>query len=350
MNQKTIYDKLARTPKLSARRVKILLENGVSCEEILARFGNPQERERVTQDPFLTPGCPGYPQKLLQLADPPLRLFHQGHPPDHLDDLVVGVVGSRKASHFGSHFAAKLGGALSRHGVKVCSGLAYGIDAEAHRGVLKNLQHNTSGGQPIGILGHGWGHMHPKQHLKLAEEVSRRGALLTEYSRDTPPSRWTFPARNRIIAALSDHLVVVEAGPRSGSLHTANFALDLGRHVWVVPNAPGRPNSAGVLRLLSSGASPIIDLEEFVEIVAPSLRKRKSRKSEAPSLCEESRSLLQLIARTEGSFDRVAEASPWTVVELAHRLAELELENLIQRTIDGNWSILRWDLVGELED
>jgi DNA processing protein len=270
--------------------------------------------------------------------------------PGRLPDLIVGVVGSRKASSFGLSFARRLGATLARKNASVCSGLALGIDGAVHRGVLEEIARNPKAAPPVGVLGHGWGAIHPPSHEELAKEVERTGSLLTEYQPGAPPTRWTFPARNRIIAALSDHVVVVEAGSRSGSLYTAEFAEQLGRTVWIVPNAPGRPNSAGVLGLWKAGAQTIIDLDEFAETVAPS-KVENERSSEAlpPSLnSPENREILAHLARCDGSLDDICESEKWTPTELACRVTELELDGVVRRMIDGRWTILRWDLAGHL--
>ena len=325
-----------------------LLQAGLSLHQIDKKIGRPQLSP--PRDPFVTPACAEFPPKLLELYDPPLQLFHRGLPLKEIPPLVVGVVGSRKASSFGLDWAHRLGVALARRKVAVCSGLALGIDGAVHRGVLEERRRNPSSGPPIAVLGHGWASMHPCKHRELARQVEAEGSLLTEYPRDFPPSRWSFPARNRIIAGLSDHLVVVEAGAKSGSLYTAEFALELGRPVWIVPKAPGKPNSAGVLGLWQAGASVMIDIEEFAEAVAPQWRESKNPTQEKlPQLSPESRYLLSLLAAEDGDVDQVCNRVEWSPVELAYRLTELELEGLIRRTYEGNWELLRWDLLGNLK-
>lgn len=343
-----LYERLARSPQVTPQKVAKLLQAGLSLQQIDKKIGRPGANR--LGDPFLTPACGEFPQKLLELYDPPLQLFHRGLPPKEIPPLVVGVVGSRKASSFGLSWAHRLGVALARRKVGVCSGLALGIDGAVHRGVLEERRRNPSSGPPIAVLGHGWGYMHPSKHRELGRQVETEGLLLTEYPRDSPPSRWSFPARNRIIAGLSDHLVVVEAGAKSGSLYTAEFALDLGRPVWIVPNAPGKPNSAGVLGLWQSGASVMIDIEEFAETVAPQrwVSKEQTEEKMAP-LSPESRHLLNLLAADDGNIEQVCHKVDWSPVELAYRLTELELEGLIRRTYEGNWELLRWDLLGNLK-
>ena len=336
MKLKELYECLAQTSSLSPRKVADLKNAGLSVAEIARRYAR-SEKHRPCQEPFVTPACSSYPSKLTHLNDPPLRVFHQGRNPGELPATIVGVVGSRKASRFGLAFARQLGEVLSRRGAGVCSGLALGIDGAVHEGVLSYLARDPDGGPPIAVLGHGLGTIHPSSHRSLARAVARTGTLLTEYPPGTPASRWTFPARNRIIAALSDHLVVVEAGPKSGSLYTAEFADELGRQVWIVPTAPGRPNSEGVLKLWDSGVNPITNIEEFAERVAPTSRRDASPLILTPA----KREVLRLLAQSGGSTEHLCEESELSAMELACLLSESEMEGHLRRMLDGTWEVNR---------
>jgi DNA processing protein len=343
---KRIFERLARTEGATPRRVEKLRQQDWSMEKI-DNFFNGRTRGQAARDPFCTPACELFPEKLRHLTDPPLRLFYRGKPLDSLSQSLVAVVGSRKATRYGLSAARRLGAALARHDVTVCSGLARGIDGAVHRGVLDELKRNPQAASPVGVLGHGWGQMHPPENRDLFADLLKNGVLLTEYERYTPPSRWTFPARNRIIAALSDHVVVVEAGVRSGSLHTANFAAELGREVWVVPSSPGRPNSAGVLNLLTlDGTRIIVDFDEFVQQVAP--RPTGTHQCEYSTLPKDTKRLLLALAKAEGQLDPLCEALDWSPTEMAYRLTELELEGLVRRNLEGNYDLLCWDLLSQL--
>lgn len=343
---KALYERLARTPKVNPRAVERLREAGLSLEQIVTHFGPPTEP--TTSYPFLTPSCPGYPEGLRRLADPPLRLFTQGKPLEGLPLPVVAVVGSRKASPFGLRFAQELGASIARRGLSVCSGLALGIDAAAHRGVLEELSRNTQAGPPIAVLGHGWGNIYPSANRELAKAVLQNGSLVTEFSPGTPPAKWTFPARNRVIAALSQHVVIVEASARSGSLSTARHALDLGCSVWIVPNAPGRPNSAGVLSLWKDGADIITDIDEFLNEIAPLRTPSKDAELSNLELSPENLKVLECLARHEGDLGALCEELRFSATEIAYRLTELELENVLRRSLNGRWEIVRWDLLSHL--
>lgn len=340
------YDQLARTPGLSSRGIGRLLGQGCQIETLArlhARPSFPHEDE-----PFVTPSCEGYPALLKELSDPPFRLFHRGLPLSRLGRHCVAVVGSRKASRYGLCWSRRLGAALASRGISVCSGLAVGIDTAAHQGALEVASADPDAGVPVGVLGHGFAHLYPEQNRDLARRLQEHGLLLSEYPPNHPPSRWTFPERNRIIAGLCHAVVVVEAGPRSGSLHTARFANEAGRDVWVVPNRPGTPNSGGVLALLRDGAIPMFAIEEFVGQIVADLRIT----SPAPEPSQFPQSLLPLLlalARDEDcSSSHLCQHLACSPQRLARELAELEILGIVQRRFDGGWAVRRWDLVEQV--
>ena len=341
---RVLYETLLRAG-VSAQVVANLKRDGLTLPEIERRFQSRKPSE-LSSAPFLTPACPGYPEKLHQLYDQPIQLFYRGRPLNEVAPLIGGVVGSRKATNYGLSSSRRLGAALARNGVTVCSGLARGIDGAVHRGVLEELKREPEAAPPVAVLGHGWDFVHPRENHDLFRQIAERGTLLTEYPPDHPPSRWTFPARNRIIAALSDVLVVVEAGARSGSLHTASFAGELGRDVWAVPSSPGKPNSAGVLKLLGSGANMLTDFDEFVHHVTRKTRQAPRRT--LPALDDDSRDLLLRLARSEGEIESICRDLDWSATEIAYRLTELELAGLISRNIQGQWELLCWELIPQL--
>lgn len=192
-------------------------------------------------------GGPGYPLPLGDLPDPPVVLYATG-PWKLAAGPRVAVVGTRRATDYGRRAARDLGSALAAAGCSVVSGMARGVDAEAHRGAL------DAGGGTVGILGSGLEHEYPASNRALYRRMRRDGALVTEFPPSLPPAPGLFPRRNRIIAALAEVIVVVQAGGRSGALITADLGLDLGREVFAVPGPVGAPGSVGVHRLLRDGA------------------------------------------------------------------------------------------------
>lgn len=191
-----------------------------------------------------------YPGRLRNISDPPVVLYCKGTIPD-LDTVPgIGVVGTRKASAYGITTARQLGWQLARCGGAVISGMALGIDAAAMDGALK------AGGTVVGVLGCGAEQVYPKANRSLFEAMEESGCILSEFPPGTPPNKWNFPRRNRIISGLSCGVLVVEAPEKSGSLITAHQAAEQGRDVFVVPGNVDLPGFAGSYRLLREGAAP----------------------------------------------------------------------------------------------
>lgn len=198
-----------------------------------------------------------FPEGLRTLPDCPVGLFVKGRLPDE-GIPAAAVVGSRECSYYGRNTAKAVGGVLAGAGVQVISGLARGIDAAGHEGALK------SGGKTFGVLGCGPDVVYPRENRILYEMVAEAGGLISEYPPGTEPAAWHFPARNRIISALSDCVAVVEAGVKSGSLITASFALEQGKDIWAAPGRVGDFLSRGTNRLIRDGAMPLTEPEDIL--------------------------------------------------------------------------------------
>lgn len=205
-----------------------------------------------------------YPERLRHLADPPPVLFLRGamqllgHRPS------VTVVGARRATERARIVAERLGGALGRRGVCVVSGLALGVDGAAHVGALR------AANRTIGVLGTGVDVSYPRAHATLHRQITNHGLLVSEFLPGTSAAPHHFPRRNRILAALGDAVVVVEAGRRSGSLITVDHALDLGLDVWAVPGPIDASVCVGSNRLLADGARPLVSVDDFADEVTRS--------------------------------------------------------------------------------
>ncbi len=203
-------------------------------------------------------GDEGYPALLRDIFDPPELLFVHGERGD-LHGKSIAVVGSRKASSYGRSLAQSLGRELSRMGISVISGAAYGIDTAAHLGSLE------AGGPTFAVLGSGLDHLYPPENRDLFEKIRKRGALISEYPPPVPPQAWHFPERNRIIAGLTAGVVVVEAGEKSGALITADFAMEEGREVFAFPGSLSNPLSVGPHRLIQQGAKLVTCVDDILE-------------------------------------------------------------------------------------
>src|SRR3954447_6997467 len=191
------------------------------------------------------------PELLRQIHDPPRALFLRGAgDADVLCRPTVAVVGARACSPYGAQVARMLGREFAAAGLVVVSGLARGVDGEAHRGALE------AGGLTVAVLGGGIDRDYPAAHAELARRIRERGLVVSEYEPGVEPAPWRFPARNRIIAGLSAATIVVEARERSGALITADLALEEGRDVLAVPGEITSPLSAGTNALLKLGAAP----------------------------------------------------------------------------------------------
>lgn len=207
---------------------------------------------------LMTPDDYLYPEKLRAIPNKPLVLYYLGNFFDPDTTFTVGVVGTRRASSYGIHAAKRVSYDLARSGAVICSGLASGIDAAAHKAALYCEKFT------VGILGCGIDRIYPKENEALYAEVIEKGLVLTEYPPGTPPLGRNFPVRNRLISALSDAVVVVEGGETSGALITAEDALRQGKALYAVPGSIFAADSAGSNFLLKIGAKPLLSAYDIV--------------------------------------------------------------------------------------
>lgn len=206
---------------------------------------------------------PDYPQLLLEIPAAPGILYYKGLATPQREYLPsIAIVGTRDPSDYGKRWARKIATLLAAKGYPIVSGLAQGIDTEAHTACLE------AGGRTIAVVGTGIDIVYPPRNQTLAANICQQGLIVSEYPAGTPPDRGHFPARNRIIAGLSRVTIVIEAPTRSGALITAHQANDFGRDVYVLPGSLDNPNSLGCLGLLSRGAQPILGLEQLLELLS----------------------------------------------------------------------------------
>lgn len=275
----------------------------------------------------------GYPPALATITDPPPVLWMRGSV-EALGETAVALVGSRAASAYGLAVAERLGAELASRGVVVVSGLARGIDSAAHRGAL------SVGGRTVAVLGSGCDVVYPAEHASLASEIEVDGAVVSELPPGTPPRKWCFPLRNRIISGLSRAVVVIEAGDRSGSLITARTALEQGRDVLAVPGNVLSGRNRGGHALLRDGAKIVESADDiFDELGLAAFPVDPSRRGSVQNeRREDIDPLLSLLPVGEAChLDELAERSGLSPQRLLSRLLDLELRGCVRRAGGGRF-------------
>ena len=313
---------------------------GPHAERLLEELDNldlGDERERLA-DKGVSAFCRhshAYPPLLLELGDPPAALFALGrletlealrHEPD------VAIVGTRNPSPYGREVAYSLGRGLGAAGVPVVSGLALGIDATAHRGCL------AGNGVPVAVLACGPDVVYPRRHRRLHERVQESGLVLSELPPGTQPFRWSFPARNRIMAGLARMTVVVEAAEPSGSLITTDFARDLGRSVAAVPGRVTSRVARGTNGLLRDGAVPITGAEDVLdELFGAGMRSVPSQEATRPDPDDPRLARVLEAAERMSSIGAIAAAVNLDSAETRAALGRLEADGWLVRRDLGGW-------------
>jgi DNA processing protein len=299
--------------------------------ERLARFDASAERAALDEAGVFAACRHGsrYPEQLLELPDPPAT-------PQLLtalaDTPAVAIVGTRRPSPYGTEVAYALGRGLGAAGVPVVSGLALGIDATSHRGCL------DGGGAALAVLACGPERAYPRRHRRLHEQVAERGLVVSELPPGTAAQRWSFPARNRIMAGLARMTLVVEAADPSGSLITAEFARDLGRAVAAVPGRVTARMAAGANNLLRDGAVPVTSIEDVLDELygvgirpQPPLEARRDPPGD-PAL----RAVLDAVEAGSG-VDEIVARTRATASEVRVALGRLEADGHVVRGVLGGW-------------
>jgi DNA processing protein len=254
------------------------------------------------------------PPLLRAIHDPPTRLYVRGNgDPALLAQTAVAIVGARACSPYGAQVARMLGRELASAGVLVVSGLARGIDGQAHRGALE------TNGHTVAVLGCGIDRDYPAAHATLAQSIGEHSLIVSEYEPGVEPAPWRFPARNRIIAGLCAATIVVEARERSGALITADFALEEGREVFAVPGEITSALSAGANALLRLGATPLTAAADVLESLGIEPRTEDARPTA-------DNPLLELLPATA---DELVRKTGLAVGEVIAALAELDVAGLV---------------------
>ncbi len=290
-----------------------------------------------------------YPPLLKEIHDAPICLYVRGKLPD-LESKSIAIVGSRRMTSYGRDMARHLAESASYAGWTVVSGLAYGIDAVAHQAVL------DAGGITIAVLGSGLARVQPQEHLPLAREIAKNGAVLSEYPMEFPPNRRSFPMRNRIISGLSRGTLVIEAGIGSGALITAAAAVEQGRSVFSVPGQADNPQAGGTNMLIKQGAKlterfdDVLEDFEFLPGFERDSRVKVSEDSpddgfsakdldDDPTLSDDDRAALSALGRSEMSLDALSEATGALPGELLARMMKLEILRKVKKGPNGSYRI-----------
>ena len=273
-----------------------------------------------------TYGDRSYPQRLLSIYDYPPLLWIRGTI-EPVDELTVAVVGSRQASLYGRRVTRRLVAGLVRRGVTVVSGLARGIDTEAHGAAL------DCGGRTIAVLGSGIDVIYPRENRALADRIAGSGAIVSEFAPGTTPEPGFFPRRNRIISGLSLGVVIIEARERSGALITARYAADQGREVYAVPGPIDHPGSLGPHRLIQDGAKLVCDVEDIFEEIPGLGRAVGAAREEGPrvNLTPQEEELYGALSDDPVAVDELIARLQWEPSRVLAALFSLEVKGLARQ-------------------
>lgn len=271
-----------------------------------------------------------YTEDLQHIPTPPKELFVRGDLPKKRIKSVA-IVGTRKPTAYGKEIAHNIASACAKSGIIVISGMALGIDSVAHKAAIE------SGGVTIAVLANGVDTFYPKSHTSLGYKIIETGgAVLSEYPNGTPAQPWQFLARNRIVSGLADAIVIVEAAEKSGTLSTANHALDQGKEVYAVPGNITSPLSSGCNNLIKNGAVPLLSPEELINYLLPNREQNQISLFKGEN--NEENLILDSLKNSPLNTEQLVKKSNIPIDTLNQTLTMLEIKGFI-KNIDGNWSI-----------
>lgn len=277
---------------------------------------------------------PNYPARLREITQPPPILYIKGNLIEE-DAWAVAVVGTRRVTAYGRQVAEEIGSFLAQNGITVVSGLARGVDGIAHQAAL------NAGGRTLAVLGSGVNQIYPPEHRKLAENIIQSGALISDYSPDTPPEGSNFPPRNRIISGLSMATIVIEAGKTSGALITANFALEQGREIFALPGNIYAPQSKGTNRLIQKGAHPLLHPRDILEVLDLT-RITQHQTARQMLLADETETkLLQSLSHEPLHIDEIRAKTGLAVEKVSSLLVMMELKGMVRHVGGMNYVTAR---------
>ncbi|HHX17840.1 MAG TPA: DNA-protecting protein DprA [Clostridium sp.] len=273
-----------------------------------------------------------YPSYLKNIYDPPVVLFVKGF--FEKNEKYIAVVGSRKATSYGLSMAQTISSELSNYGITIVSGMARGVDSYAHKGII------SAGGRTIAVLGCGLDIVYPYENKKLMESIIENGACVSEYLPGTAPLANNFPARNRIISGMSLGVIVIEAGERSGSLITADFALEQGREVFALPGNVCSLKSAGTNRLIKEGAKIVTSIEDILEEINVNFSDENMEKFFEKKILDErffkgldneERTVASCLKLEPSNIDLISKKTGFSVQLVSSILIMLELKGIVEQ-------------------
>jgi DNA processing protein len=268
-----------------------------------------------------------YPQRLLHCYDPPTLLYYRGNT-DLNTVRIISIIGTRNHTEYGRMIAEQLIMGMAPFQVIIVSGLAFGIDAIAHRTALQQ------GLSTIGVLAHGMDTLYPAQHKALAKEMIQQGGLLTEFRKSEKPDKHNFPKRNRIVAGMSDATIVIETAVKGGSMITAELAHNYNRDLFAVPGRISDPKSSGCLTLISQNKAVLLtNAEQLVETMGWEEKKKKPRNRQKEMFIElspDEKIIVGLLQEKETmAVDELYFRSMLSSSSVAAAILNLELQNMI---------------------
>ena len=271
---------------------------------------------------YITIQDENYPHLLKEIQDYPCVLFYKGKYSPEILENTIAIVGSRRASENAKRSLKRIMSGMQNAPITIVSGLAYGIDAEAHRLALElNLR-------TIGVIGSGLSHTYPSSNLDLYRQIPENNLIISEYLPSVPPVNYHFPQRNRIITGLSLGTLVAEAALKSGAMISANLALEQGRELMCIPGLITNPNTEGIYKLLKSGAGLVTSAEDVYEYLGFDFSSTKKE----VELSEDEEKIVSALQLEEQSFENLVEKTKINPTSLLVHLTGLELKGLIKQT------------------
>lgn len=293
----------------------VLMRNKIDLERVIKSIEEKEIKVYTIEDS-------DYPRRLREINQPPPVLYVRGGISVE-DEWAVAVVGTRRVTPYGRQVTAELAAFLANNGITVVSGLARGIDASAHQSALKN------GGRTIAVLGSGVDVIYPPEHSRLALDIIKQGALVSDYAVGTKPDGVNFPPRNRIISGLTMATIVVEAGETSGALITAEFAVEQGKEVFAVPGSILTPQSEGTNKLIEQGARPLLKMSEILDVLnLEKIPEKQTSRKQFPLNPVESK-LLSTLSQNPIHVDEVSRLADIPISEVTAMLTMLELKGMV---------------------